>query len=322
MRGSALTAGLVAALAAAPAAAQLPDANARGFDAVPQEGDPAVVLGVRRRGRTRRSRWKLARGAAPGLECPNPRRPERRPKTGNFIPWRVDGHLLGAWTVLPFLEIGGNLPVTFAQGDNFEAIAGGFPPFNTGVSGGLGDLRLVPRLFTPASWKLPVDVAIVPELRFPTGSAESFLGGNGFIFAPRANLEHAFGAVRLLLNVGLRYRSTGRFINLIVENELTGGGAVVWTLPSGSVFRRPELIAERPSPRPSPSRSRATSDRARLGHHAVGVPRRRAHAVRQALGRHAGGGPRHRERRGLWPRGVPGSRRGALPVRAEPPRPR
>ena len=146
--------------------------------------------------------------------------------------------------MLPFLEIGGDLPVTFAQGDNFEAIAGGFPPFNTGVSGGLGDLRLVPRLFTPASWKLPVDVAIVPELRFPTGSAESFLGGNGVIFAPRANIEHAFGAVRLLLNVGLRYRSTGRFINLIVENEFTGGGAVVWTLPSGSVFRRPELIAE------------------------------------------------------------------------------
>ena len=40
-------------------------------------------------------------------------------------------HLLGAWTVLPFLELGGDLQVTFAQGDNFQAIAGDFPPYNT-----------------------------------------------------------------------------------------------------------------------------------------------------------------------------------------------
>jgi len=244
LRGAALTAGLVVALAAVPAAAQLPDANARGFDAVPQKATPLsesafVVEGARA---APAGSWHgefLVDWNVQILAALNGNQ-----KAGNFIPWRVDGHLLGAWTVLPFLELGGDLQVTFAQGDNFEAIAGAFPPFNTGVSGGLGDIRLVPRLFTPASWKLPVDLAIVPELRFPTGKSDSFLGGNGVIFAPRANIERAFGPVRLLLNVGLRYRSTGRFINLIVENEFTGGGAVVWTLPSGDVFRRPELIAE------------------------------------------------------------------------------
>src|SRR5215469_6903464 len=243
-RGAALTAGLVAALAAAPAAAQLPDANARGFDAVPQKATPLsssafVVEGARAAPVGSWHAEFLVDWNVQILAALNGDQ-----KSGNFIPWRVDGHLLGAWTLLPFLELGGDLQVTFAQGDNFEAIAGGFPPFNTGVSGGLGDIRLVPRLFTPASWKLPVDLAIVPELRFPTGKSDSFLGGNGVIFAPRANIERSFGPVRLLLNDGLRYRSTGRFINLIVENELTGGGAVVWTLPSGSVFRRPELIAE------------------------------------------------------------------------------
>jgi OmpA-OmpF porin, OOP family len=244
MRGAALTAGLVAALAAAPAAAQLPDANARGFDAVPQKATPLsssafVVEGAQA---APAGSWHAEFLVDWNVQILAARSGDQ--KTGNFIPWRVDGHLLGSWTVLPFLELAGDLQVTFAQGDNFEAIAGGFPPFNTGVSGGLGDIRLVPRLFTPKSWKLPLDVAIVPELRFPTGKSDSFLGGNGFIFAPRANIEKAFGAVRLLLNVGLRYRSTGRFINLIVENELTGGGAVIWTLPSGNVFRRPELIAE------------------------------------------------------------------------------
>jgi outer membrane protein OmpA-like peptidoglycan-associated protein len=244
MRGAAFTAGLVAALAAAPAAAQLPDPNTRGFDAVPQKATPLsssafVVEGARA---APAGSWHGELLLDWNVQILAARNGDQ--KTGNFIPWRVDGHLLGAWTVLPFLELAGDLPVTFAQGDNFQEIAGDFPPYNNGVSGGLGDLRLVPRLFTPASWKLPVDLAFVPELRFPTGSAQSFLGGNGFIFAPRANLERAFGPVRLLLNVGLRYRSTGRFLQLIVENELTGGGAVVWTLPTGKVFRRPELIAE------------------------------------------------------------------------------
>src|SRR5215470_9396911 len=244
MRGAALTAGLVAALAAVPAHAQLPDANARGFDAVPQKATPlsASAFVVEGAQAAPAGSWHAEFLVDWNVQILAARAGDQ--KTGNFIPWRVDGHLLGAWTVLPFLELGGDLQVTFAQGDNFEAIAGGFPPFNTGVSGGLGDIRLVPRFFTPASWKLPVDLAIVPELRFPTGKSDSFLGGNGVIFAPRANIEKAFGAVRLLLNVGLRYRSTGRFINLIVENELTGGGAVIWTLPTGSVFRRPELIAE------------------------------------------------------------------------------
>ena len=193
-RGAALTAGLVVALAAVPAAAQLPDANARGFDAVPQKATPLsesafVVEGARAAPAGSWHAEFLVDWNVQILAALNGNQ-----KAGNFIPWRVDGHLLGAWTVLPFLELGGDLQVTFAQGDNFEAIAGAFPPFNTGVSGGLGDIRLVPRLFTPASWKLPVDLAIVPELRFPTGKSDSFLGGNGVVFAPRANIERAFAS--------------------------------------------------------------------------------------------------------------------------------
>ena len=244
MRGAAVTAGLVAALAAVPAAAQPADPNTRGFDAVPQKATPLsssafVVEGARA---APVGSWHGELLLDWNVQILAARNGDQ--KSGNFIPWRVDGHLLGAWTLLPFLEVAGDLPVTFAQGDNFQAIAGDFPPYNTGVSGGLGDLRLVPRLFTPASWKWPIDVAIVPELRLPTGSSQSFLGGNGVIFAPRANLERAFGPVRLLLNLGLRYRNTGRFLQLIVENELTGGGAIVCTLPTGKTFRRPELIAE------------------------------------------------------------------------------
>ncbi|MGZ6131561.1 MAG: OmpA family protein [Myxococcaceae bacterium] len=245
MRGAGLTAAVVAALVATPAAGQAPNPYVRGFDTVPQKATPLsrsafVVEG--------------ARAAPPGSwhgellfdwDVQILAYLEGDQKAGNFIPWRVDGHLMGAWTVLPFLELGGDFQVTLGQGSNFQQIAGAFgPPVDTPVGAGLGDIRFVPRLFTPASWKLPVDVAFVPELRFPTGNATSFLGGNGFIFAPRIAVETAFGPVRLLLDVGLRYRSTGQYLQLIVENEFTGGGAVVWALPSGKVFQRPELILE------------------------------------------------------------------------------
>ena len=131
-----------------------------------------------------------------------------------------------------------------------------------------------------------MDVAFVPELRFPTGNATSFLGGNGFIFAPRIDVETAFGPVRLLLDVGLRYRSTGQYLQLIVENEFTGGGAVIWALPSGKVFQRPELILETTFSTPlSAAVRRQHREHQRLGDHALGVPPRRPHALRQALGR-------------------------------------
>src|SRR4029450_9846650 len=102
MRGPALTAGLAAALVAVPAAAQLPDPNARGFDAVPQKGaplsSPALVV-------------EGARAAPPGswhgellfdwnVQILAARAGDQ--KAGNFIPWRIDGHLLGAWAGAPF----------------------------------------------------------------------------------------------------------------------------------------------------------------------------------------------------------------------------
>ena len=286
MRGVAITAAVVVALVATPAVAQAPNPYVRGFDTIPQKATPLsrsafVVEG--------------ARAAPPGSwhgellfdwDVQILAYLEGNQKAGNFIPWRVDGHLMGAWTVLPFLELGGDFQVTLGQGSNFEQIAGVFgPPIDTPVGAGLGDIRFVPRLFTPASWKLPVDVAFVPELRFPTGNATSFLGGNGFIFAPRIAVEMPLGPVRLLLDVGLLYRSTGQYLQLIVENELTGGGAVIGAARAGS------LPAARAHPRDHllhpalRAVRRQHREHQRLGDHAVGVPPRRPHALREALGR-------------------------------------
>ncbi len=195
MRGAALTAAVVVALVATPAVAQAPNPYVRGFDTIPQKATPLsrsafVVEG--------------ARAAPPGS-------------------WH--GELLFDWDVqiLAYLDgepegratssPGGSTGISWApgrcsrssssaatsrspsaRGRTSRQIAGAFgPPVDTPVGAGLGDIRFVPRLFTPASWKLPVDVAFVPELRFPTGNATSFLGGNGFIFAPRIDVETRSG---------------------------------------------------------------------------------------------------------------------------------
>ena len=96
-----------------------------------------------------------------------------------------------------------------------------------------------------------MDVAFVPEVRFPTGNATSFLGGNGVIFAPRVNVETAFGAVRLLLDVGLRYRSTGRYPQPHRGERVHRRRRGVWSSSLGQ--RLPPARAHRsrpPSPRP------------------------------------------------------------------------
>ena len=164
-------------------------------------------------------------------------------KKGNFIPWRVDGHLLGAWTPLSFLEIGADLPVTFAQGDNFQAIVGDRPPYSNGVSGGLGDIRIVPRLLAPASWKLPIGIAFIPEIRFPTGDGDSFLGDLSVVFAPRVAVEvPRRGAPAPQRRLPLS--PAGGVLEPRGEQRATGGGAVIWALPSGKVFLKPELMFE------------------------------------------------------------------------------
>ena len=123
MRGAALTAGLVAWLASSSALAQLPPPDSRGFDAVPQKATPlrdsAITVEGARPGEA--GSWRAALLIDWNVQILAYL--DGSGKKGNFIPWRVDGHLLGAWTPLSFLEVGADLPVTFAQGDNFQTIA-------------------------------------------------------------------------------------------------------------------------------------------------------------------------------------------------------
>ena len=277
MRGAALTAGLVAC-----AGKRCPrPASTSGLPRLrrcPAEGDAAARLGDHRRGRAARRGRQLARGAAHRLERPDPGLPRNgSEKKGNFIPWRVDGHLLGAWTPLSFLE---DRRATFRSPSPRATTSRPSPassgrPTPTGVSGGLGRPPHRPPAFRPGELEAahrdrlhPRDP--LPHRRRPRASSADL----SVVFAPRVAVERAFGPVRLLLNVGFRFRQPAGFLNLVVNNELTGGGAVIWALPSGKVFLKPELMFETTFSTPLAHALRRQRRRdQRLCHDAVGDAR-------------------------------------------------
>ncbi len=152
-------------------------------------------------------------------------------KLGDLVPYRFDGHLLGAYQFHRRFELGADLPFTFLQGDNFQLLRDqGFP--EDGVArAGLGDLRLVPKFILFSPEQFGVGLAAVAELRFPTGDHTSFIGERAMVFAPRAVAELPIGDVRLLANLGMRLRYPGQYLNLYVGDEVTMGAGVIWRLP-------------------------------------------------------------------------------------------
>jgi len=165
-------------------------------------------------------------------------------KLGNLVPYRFDLHLMFSWTPLSFLEVAVDLPATLVQGSNFSELdATGLvvPGINTA---GLNDFRILPRIFLLDAEKAPFGAAVSLETRFPTGNAQSFMGANTVVFAPRLALERGFGPVRLLLNAGLVLQGAGQFINLYVQDQLMLGGGVIVRFNDAGAFHEIQAMAE------------------------------------------------------------------------------
>jgi len=174
-------------------------------------------------------------------------------KVGNLLPYRLDAHLLFAYQLHERLELAVDLPFTLLQGDNFNLLGNalGAPDFPgaAGVSRTtLGDIRLLPRVHLLAREKFPVGVSLVAEVRLPTGSAASFTGERGVLWAPRLAVEQRFTFLpvpfRVLGNVGVRLRPHAQYLNLLVDDELTLGAGAVAELPDVGRFTDVEGMAE------------------------------------------------------------------------------
>ncbi|WP_342380301.1 OmpA family protein [Myxococcus stipitatus] len=254
LSGSIIRLVVLGLMMASAAASAEPDPFSRGFDAVPVKPTPAQNSGIALEGTSSGEPVGSFRGAL--LFDFNWRILALKlgdEKLGDLLPYRLDAHLLFAYQLHERVELGVDLPITVLQGDNFHLLrdalnAPNFPGA-AGVSRTtLGDMRVVPRLHLLDREQFPVGVSLVPEVRLPTGSADSFTGERGVLFAPRLAVEHRFGSlavpIRVIGNVGMRLRKDAQYLNLRVGDELTLGGGAIAELPNMGRFTDVQATAE------------------------------------------------------------------------------
>jgi outer membrane protein OmpA-like peptidoglycan-associated protein len=137
------------------------------------------------------------------------------------VGYQVNAEILAAIGFFDWVEIGINLPVSFAQGagDRNTGL-----PQKPDLSAGLGDLRLITkiRLFHVESFK----VALMVGLSLPTGKNSDYLGDDGVGLEPRLLAQLDVGRVGVGFNVGARLRPDQSFTfaggnqNVEIQNEL------------------------------------------------------------------------------------------------------
>ncbi len=168
-------------------------------------------------------------------------------KLGDLIQRRLDLHLLGSVALTDWAELGLDVPLTVYQAHGFDLLqrhadfADRHPD-----SVGSGDARLLAKVRLLAAERAPVGIALLAEVRLPTGADQSFLGERGVLIAPRAVIERSFGdAFRLGLEGGYRFRQdAGQYLNLYVGDELTLALAGSYALPASLPWTRWTAYAE------------------------------------------------------------------------------
>ena len=132
--------------------------------------------------------------------------------------------LIGAIGLGERLELGLVAPLKLQHGEFNQLPTGNL---EQSWKGGLGDLRLVPKVLLLQRDTLRLGLAAPVVL--PTGGASELRGQKGFGVQPRLAVDYAFeSGTRLLANVGLNVRSRQELLNLSVGNELSYGvGAAI-----------------------------------------------------------------------------------------------
>ncbi|MGF1510230.1 MAG: OmpA family protein [Myxococcota bacterium] len=137
---------------------------------------------------------------------------------GEVVRHRLTIDLVGAFGLLPWLEAQAALPfVVFQGGDE------GLPTGDLPVAG-LKDLRLALKLsfFDQEKGDL-LGLALRPEVFFPTGDEDAFLGAGAVRFFPSVIVDKSFAwlwGVHFAANLGLNLRSDADVGNVEIADEL------------------------------------------------------------------------------------------------------
>ncbi|KFE59826.1 OmpA family protein [Hyalangium minutum] len=225
------------------------DPFSRSFDAVPVKATAAQDSGIALEGARAAPVGSLRASLLLDLNLSILSLKLGEEQLGSLLPYRLDAHALFAYQVHPRVELGVDLPFTVIQGDRFQLLrdalaAPDFPGAASVNRLGLGDLRLLPRVTLLDPAQFPVGLGFVGEVRLPTGDGFSFLGERGVLVAPRLAVERSFGPVRLLGNVGWRFRRHAQYLNLYVDDEFTLGAGAVVDLPNVARLSGIQAVAE------------------------------------------------------------------------------
>ncbi|MFP2911757.1 OmpA family protein, partial [Pyxidicoccus sp. 3LFB2] len=212
---------LTGALVAAPAQAQVTAPTAsQAIDVQQYKPGPGAgdILGVHSARVQRHLGWNV------GLSLNYADKPLNflDPRQDRFITALVRSQvgldLMGAVGLFDRFEVGVVLPVTLQDSEPAPQVDASF---SNGVgSGGIGDLRVVPkaRLVDGESFDLALAVPVV----LPTGGGSDFLGGSGLGVQPRLVAEYG-QRLRIAANLGLDLRKQQQLRNLNTGNSLAFG---------------------------------------------------------------------------------------------------
>lgn len=234
----------LALLAVLPVAAHAEDPTARGFDADPVK--PALSLDGGFAVETARAAEKGSRSFGAVLDLASGLMVLKSGSTSDdLIAQRLTLHLLGSYSI-GRVELGAHLPVALRQQTDFSLLVG------QGVTGPLvapiasaafGDLRLGAKLPLLDGTRWPVDLAVMADLRLPTGNPRAFMS-DGLALATSAIASRRFGAFRLDGQAGYLFRGTGQYAQLVVHDGTTYGVGGSLDLPPLRRVARWRAIAE------------------------------------------------------------------------------
>ncbi len=126
-------------------------------------------------------------------------------EVGAYVASRWTAHLLAAFALNDYLELGLHLPVVLSQrGDDLSAY-GQVPVTPTALG---APWVMVRSTLLRQGEKFPLDLAISVGLSLPFGSVTALTkdSGLGVAFNPKLGLGHSFGAVRLGAEAGVLIR--------------------------------------------------------------------------------------------------------------------
>jgi len=234
----------LALLALVPAAARAEDPTARGFNADPVQ--PALSIDGGFAVETARAAEKGTRSFGAVLDLASGLMVLKSGSTtDDLIATRLTLHLLGGYSI-GRVEFGAHLPVALWQQTDFSLLVdqGVTGPLVAPIaSAALGDLRLGAKLplLDRASW--PLDLAVMADLRLPTGNPQAFMS-DGLALATSVIGSRRFGSFRLDGQLGYLFRGTGQYAQLVVHDGATAGVGGALDLPPLKQVARWKAIAE------------------------------------------------------------------------------